>query len=435
MIDPADLERMRADWNHRAREDAHYYVAFGRRGQDEEGFQATAKLVLQHLEQELRRLEPRPEGWHALEIGCGPGRLLLPLSRHFSAIHGVDVSDEMVRLANQRLAGIPHARAHATSGADLALFADDTFDFAYSYAVFQHIPSAAVVFRYLEELRRVLRIGGILKCQFNGLPRTAARYDTWQGVRLEAAEIAAFAREHDFQLLALDGVETQYLWATMRKQPPGWVRSLARRPEAPLARIWRVTNAYTSEPLVPARGRFACASLSVEGLPPEADLNHLHARIDGLPAPVSFIGPPEVDGLVQVNVPLPAPITPGLRELSLVWLGASISDPVFFRVIPPAPLVPRIMSVSDGVDLVSSTLIRSRTVKLTLEEVSEPQRLEFRLAGQPLPAPDIFCTDPLPPRYEINLTIPATVPPGHYPLEIALVHRRFAPVWLQIAQG
>ena len=38
----------------------------------------------------------------ALEIGCGPGRLMKPLSRNFGEIHGVDVSDEMVRLARER---------------------------------------------------------------------------------------------------------------------------------------------------------------------------------------------------------------------------------------------------------------------------------------------------------------------------------------------
>ncbi len=35
-------ERMRAEWNERAREDAHYFVAFGRRDQDDEEFFATA---------------------------------------------------------------------------------------------------------------------------------------------------------------------------------------------------------------------------------------------------------------------------------------------------------------------------------------------------------------------------------------------------------
>ena len=37
---------MRADWNQRAREDAHYYVAFGGRDQDEAEFLATAADVL-----------------------------------------------------------------------------------------------------------------------------------------------------------------------------------------------------------------------------------------------------------------------------------------------------------------------------------------------------------------------------------------------------
>src|SRR5947209_14817558 len=34
-------ETMRADWNQRACEDAHYYVAFGSRQQDLEGFEST----------------------------------------------------------------------------------------------------------------------------------------------------------------------------------------------------------------------------------------------------------------------------------------------------------------------------------------------------------------------------------------------------------
>ena len=102
-------ERMRADWNQRAREDAHYYVAFGGRDQDEAGFLATAADVLRSLEAQLKRLPAKANrrAWRALEIGCGPGRLIKPLSRHFGEIHGVDVSDEMIRLARERLADIP----------------------------------------------------------------------------------------------------------------------------------------------------------------------------------------------------------------------------------------------------------------------------------------------------------------------------------------
>jgi hypothetical protein len=95
--EPIDVgQRMRAEWNERAREDAHYYVAFGRRDQDDDEFFATAKEIVVSLEAELRRFPPdsNRRAWRALEIGCGPGRLMKPMSRHFGEIHGVDVSDE-----------------------------------------------------------------------------------------------------------------------------------------------------------------------------------------------------------------------------------------------------------------------------------------------------------------------------------------------------
>ena len=45
-------QRMRADWNRRAREDAHFYVAFGRRSQQEQEFLASAAEVTSALERE-----------------------------------------------------------------------------------------------------------------------------------------------------------------------------------------------------------------------------------------------------------------------------------------------------------------------------------------------------------------------------------------------
>ncbi len=100
MADPDVSARMREDWNARAREDAGYYVAFGRRDSDDAAFFATATEVINGLEWELRRVPIEQRGdWRALEIGCGPGRLMRPMSRHFVEIHGVDVSDEMIALA------------------------------------------------------------------------------------------------------------------------------------------------------------------------------------------------------------------------------------------------------------------------------------------------------------------------------------------------
>src|SRR5258707_518697 len=209
MSDPNLAQQMRADWNQRAVEDAYYYVAFGRRGQDDQEFFDSAADVIHALESELKRLPPADRrSRRALEIGCGPGRLMRPMSWNFGEIHGVDVSDEMIVLATENLKNIPNAFPVHSDGTGLSNYPDEMFDYVYSYAVFQHIPSADIVFSYLREARRVMKPGGIVRCQLNGLPPTAKQYTTWEGVRIGAGEVAEFASANDLQLLAIEGVDT-----------------------------------------------------------------------------------------------------------------------------------------------------------------------------------------------------------------------------------
>jgi ubiquinone/menaquinone biosynthesis C-methylase UbiE len=78
------------------------------------------------LEDELKRMPAGADrrNRRALEIGCGPGRLMRPLSRHFGEIHGVDISDEMIALAREKLRDIPHAHAHHTGNFDFVMLAN-----------------------------------------------------------------------------------------------------------------------------------------------------------------------------------------------------------------------------------------------------------------------------------------------------------------------
>jgi SAM-dependent methyltransferase len=430
MADSNVLDRMRREWNERAREDPHYYVAFGRREQGDAEFFATAADVVRGLRAEIKRLPPARR-LRALEIGCGPGRLMRPLSGEFAEIHGTDVSDEMIRLAAEKLRDIPHAYAHHTGKSDLSIFPDEWFDFVYSYAVFQHIPSREVVLGYLTEARRVLKAGGILRCQINGLPETSARYTTWEGVRISAPDVADFALRHDFQLLALEGVSTQYMWTTWRKQPPGW-RARLHPAAAPATRIRAIGNALTGDPLVPASGARAFAALRLENPPADADLIGLEVRIDGRPAVLSYLGPPEWDGVVQLNVALPAGTRTGLVPIEVFWLGQPITAAAWMRVIPSGPAVPRVCSVTDGVNLLSGARIVSRTIKVVMEETSNPERLQAAVDGTPVSRLDVFCTDPLEQRYEINLFLPDAVPTGPHQLHLTLGRRTFAPVAIEV---
>lgn len=423
------LERMREDWNLRARLDAHFFVAFGRRNQTDEEFFATAGEQVRALETELKRLPPAPpRSRRALEIGCGPGRLMRPMSRHFGEIHGVDISDEMIGIARRNLAGIPHAHPHHAPNSDLAAFADSSFDFIYSYAVFQHIPSRDVVFGYLREAARVLKPAGILRCQINGLPKTAKQYDTWSGVRVEPGEIREFAGPNGMALLALEGLGTQYMWATLRKGAC-WFTGAELEP-----RIRRITNAQNSEPAVPIRGPYASIALWVQGLPPDADLESLGVRVGGRAATTCYLGNPEPDGMRQLNAYLPEGLSTGLTPVEILSHGESLCPPAIVRLMQPGPLVPRLISLSDGVDLMSGMRIVTGTLKATFEEVRDPERLRVTIGGVPARELDLFCTDPRLPRYELNFQLPDGIPNGS--AEVLLEHgpRVLARVSVEVAR-
>ena len=418
---------MRADWNARAREDAHYYVAFGRRDQDDDEFFATAADVIRELEGELKRFpaDVPTKQRRALEIGCGPGRLLRPMSRRFGEIYGIDVSDEMVAQARDKLRDIPWAHAHHASGSDLAQFPSDHFDFVYSYAVFQHIPSADVVFSYLRETVRVLKPGGFARLQINGLPKSAKAYTTWEGVRISAAEIHQFTREHNIRLLSLTGVETQYMWCSWQKPP------LVEAEQRGVTRIRHVVNAFSSEQAVPSNGRLACATLQVENLPAACDLNSLEALIDGACCTPCYVGP-SVNGLSQLNVFLPESVRTGLVPVTVKWRSQQLCPEATIRVIPAGPSVPRLVALSDGVNLLSPQRIESGTLKATIEEVTSIDSFRATISGIPVCNVETFRTDPLCSRYEVNFELPNGILPGGQVLDIWLGTRLLTHIGIDI---
>jgi SAM-dependent methyltransferase len=419
---------MRADWNQRAREDANYYVAFGRRDQDDGEFLSTGADVIRDLEGELKRFPSVPSSSRsALEIGCGPGRLMRPMSRHFGEIHGIDVSDEMIAQARRKLSDIPWAHAHHAGGSDLAQFPSDHFDFIYSYAVFQHIPSAEVVFSYLRETIRVLKPGGFARLQINGLPKTAQAYTTWEGVRIGAAEVHRFARDHDVRLLSLTGVDTQYMWTSWQKPPLSEQGALS-----PTCRIRHVINAFSGEQAVPSSGRLACATLQIESLPPACDLNSLEAFVDEVPGVGCYIGPP-VNGLSQFNVFLPTGVRTGLVPVRVEWNGRLLCPEAIIRVIPAGPAVPRLVSVSDGVNLLSIRRIASGTVKATIEEVESIANFNATVDGHPVREIATFRTDPLASRYEVNFHLPNESAPGAHILKINLGGRALTLLAIEVS--
>jgi hypothetical protein len=170
----------------------------------------------------------------------------------------------------------------------------------------------------------------------------------------------------------------------------------------------------------------------MEQLPEFCDLNTLTVTIGGVPGRACYIGPREADGVQQLNVIMPPIPETRLVPLELWWRGDRLCPGAYLRVIPPPPVVPRLVSVSDGVNLMSGTCIASGMVKVTIEEISTPENFRAWIDGLEVSDVDSFCVDPLPPRWEINFQVPKQLAAGIHRLEMKLGFKRLGDVTVTI---
>jgi SAM-dependent methyltransferase len=98
-----------------------------------------------------------PRGGPVCDLGCGPGHVARYLHERGAHVCGIDLSAEMVRLAQQLNPGIEFCQ-----GDMLALGIDDgAWDGVVAFYSIIHIPRPQVV-AALEEIKRVLRPAGLL---------------------------------------------------------------------------------------------------------------------------------------------------------------------------------------------------------------------------------------------------------------------------------
>jgi SAM-dependent methyltransferase len=94
----------------------------------------------------------------ALEVGCGYGQWMHPVSKLVHSIIGVDIHQTLMDKAKEKLADCPNARTVLSDGLTLP-FPDATFSLVYCISVFQHMPRS-IVLGYFREIARVLKPGG-----------------------------------------------------------------------------------------------------------------------------------------------------------------------------------------------------------------------------------------------------------------------------------
>jgi SAM-dependent methyltransferase len=210
------LEKMRRDWDERARENARHYVATGKtEWTDAEFFESGERTVAEEILTDMINVcQGRdPAKMKVLEIGSGAGRITRALAKMFGEVHAVDVSGEMVRQARAALADLPNAHVYQNNGVDLSVIPGCDFDFAFSTIVFQHIPSRAIIENYVREVHRLLRPGALFKFQVQGdATLETSPDDTWLGVAFSDADAAAMAERCGFEPRYRHGAGGQYFW-------------------------------------------------------------------------------------------------------------------------------------------------------------------------------------------------------------------------------
>jgi ubiquinone/menaquinone biosynthesis C-methylase UbiE len=92
-----------------------------------------------------------------LDVGCGAGTMDRYLSGEVAALHGIDVSEEMLAVARHH---VPEGKFDHYDGSSLP-FASDGFDVVIAICVLHHVPPSEQA-QFLTEVNRVTRPGGVI---------------------------------------------------------------------------------------------------------------------------------------------------------------------------------------------------------------------------------------------------------------------------------
>src|ERR1700680_4241797 len=100
------LEKMRRDWDARAKENARHYVSTGKKEwTDEEFFRSGEQTVSEEIRTDMINIcqGKDPKQMKVLEIGCGAGRITRALAGLFGEVPDVGVRGGIVRLGGAGL--------------------------------------------------------------------------------------------------------------------------------------------------------------------------------------------------------------------------------------------------------------------------------------------------------------------------------------------
>src|SRR5439155_23079905 len=105
---------------------------------DLQDFLRTGEREIFELMRTLVELDIAVQPRRGLDFGCGVGRLTRPVANYFVEVVGLDISAEMIRLANMLNREPFRVQYVCNARQDLTIFPASIFTFACAHLVFQH---------------------------------------------------------------------------------------------------------------------------------------------------------------------------------------------------------------------------------------------------------------------------------------------------------
>ncbi|MFT6144843.1 MAG: ubiquinone/menaquinone biosynthesis C-methylase UbiE [Myxococcota bacterium] len=131
-----------------------------------DAFDRKTEITLSHL---------TPEST-VLDVGCGTGSFALRLAPHVRAVHGLDLSSEMVRIAKGKAADAANVTFHTGPfDASFTAIEDGTLDMLCAYSLLHLVEDRAAT---LAQMYRLLKPGGIF------VSSTACLAEGWMPYKL-----------------------------------------------------------------------------------------------------------------------------------------------------------------------------------------------------------------------------------------------------------
>ena len=193
-------------WNGEALRGAHEAIL---KGSTDERFERTGREDAELVARYLRGDDV------VLNIGCGIGRVEKYLAPRVREIHAIDVSSEMLRLAEIRLAGLGNVRLREVGNREyLSSFRKASIDVVFSFLVLQHIERDDA-FLYLKDAHRVLKADGRLLTQFPNFlsaEYTQAFVEGAEAARRSPGRVRAYTEPEVRHLLETAGFAVTDLW-------------------------------------------------------------------------------------------------------------------------------------------------------------------------------------------------------------------------------